>query len=115
MNTKSNNEIFWIADEVPYTMNEIIDTIEYILEKDFQFKCKKKRVNLPSFVSEIAYFVDKMIQRIGFYHQKIHVLSEMNKNIACDITKAKEILGYSPKFNLYSGMKNSIEELKEGI
>lgn len=109
-NKAANNEIFWIADERAYTMNEIVDTIEQLLEDKFNVPCKQKRLQLPSIVSEIAFVLDFLIQKIGFYHQKIHVLSEMNKNIACDISKAKKLLGYKPKHNLREGIVKSIEE-----
>jgi len=42
------------------------------------------------------------------YHQKIHVLSEMNKTIACSIEKAKKELGYIPMVGLEEGMRRSI-------
>ena len=40
---------------------------------------------------------------MGLYHQKIHVLSEMNKTIACTIAKAERELGYDPKVELERG------------
>jgi nucleoside-diphosphate-sugar epimerase len=40
--------------------------------------------------------------------QKIHVLSEMNKTIACSVAKAERELGYDPKVSLREGMKRSI-------
>ena len=35
-----------------------------------------------------AEMVDSVIQATGFYEQRIHVLGEMNKTIACRIDKA---------------------------
>ncbi len=49
-----------------------------------------------------------MVQRTGRYHQQIHVLGEMNKNIACDIDVARVELGYDPPVALYDGMRRSI-------
>ncbi|MGI9290030.1 MAG: NAD-dependent epimerase/dehydratase family protein [Gammaproteobacteria bacterium] len=99
---------YWIADAEPYEMRTIIDTIESVLEEDFAMEVAHKRMNLPYFVSEIAGVVDAAIQATGLYHQKIHVLSEMNKNIACSIDKARRELGYEPKVALREGMKRSI-------
>jgi nucleoside-diphosphate-sugar epimerase len=45
---------------------------------------------------------------MGIYHQKIHVLSEMNKTIACTIAKAERELGYRPEVELEEGMRRSI-------
>jgi nucleoside-diphosphate-sugar epimerase len=100
--------IYWIADRTPYAMNEIVDTIEQVLEEDFQIKCAHKRRKLPGFASSVAFGIDKMSQGLGIYAQKIHVLSEMNKTIACTISKAERELGYDPKISLREGMKRSL-------
>ena len=43
--------------------------------------------------------------------QKIHVLSEMNKTIACSIEKAGRELGYDPQIELEEGMRRSLAEM----
>ena len=106
---KAAGQIYWIADALPYTMLEIIETLEDVLENRFQIPCKKRRLHLPHFVSSTAYGVDRCLQSIGLYHQKIHVLSEMDKTIACSIQKAKKELGYDPSISLKEGMFRSIE------
>ncbi|WP_439406476.1 NAD-dependent epimerase/dehydratase family protein [Bradyrhizobium sp. DASA03076] len=83
-------EIFWLADETPYTMNEIVETISKVLHEDFGIRFKANMVRLPSFVADVATMLDAALQMAGIYHQKIHIMSEMNKTIACDITKAKK-------------------------
>ena len=67
-----------------------------------------KRMRLPGFASEAAWVVDKTLQGLGLYHQKIHVLSEMNKTIACSVEKAKAELGYRPVVGLEEGMRRSL-------
>jgi nucleoside-diphosphate-sugar epimerase len=104
----ANGKVYWIADEKPYSMNEIIDTVEQVLEQDFSITCIHKRLRLPSIASEVAFVFDKAIQGMGMYHQKIHVLSEMNKSIACSVELAKRELGYKPTVALREGMRRSI-------
>lgn len=106
---RAKGEIYWIADRDPYTMNEIIDTIEELLEKEFHMQVAHKRVRLPSLASEVAYGFDLLLQSAGLYHQKIHVLSEMNKTIACSTAKAERELDYDPKISLKEGMRRSIQ------
>lgn len=106
-----SGEVFWIADREPYTMNQIINTIERLLHEEFQQDCAFKRLRLPGLASEVALFCDKLIQSFGLYHQKVHVLSEMNKEIACSVEKAINELNYSPKISLEKGMRNSLAEL----
>ncbi|MDB1122424.1 NAD-dependent epimerase/dehydratase family protein [Vibrio algarum] len=107
----ANGKVYWIADKRPYTMNEVYQTIENVLESNFNIKCKRKRMKLPNIASDVAFWVDKYLQSLGFYHQKIHVLSEMNKTIACDISLAEVELNYNPTVSLEEGMKRSIKSL----
>lgn len=104
----ASGQTYWIADRRPYTMNEIVDTIEKLLETDFSMNVAHKRMRLPGIASEVALAIDHTIQSLGLYHQKMHVLSEMNKNIACKIDKAEKELGYDPKVSLEEGMRRSI-------
>jgi len=99
---------YWIADERPYSMNEIVDTVEDLIENEFGMEVAHDRMRLPSIASEVALAVDAAIQRIGFYEQRIHVLSEMNKTIACTVERARRELGYEPKVELREGMRRSI-------
>lgn len=99
---------YWIADRRPYTMNEIMDTVERVMEQDFGVTVAHKRMRLPGVMSQVAWLVDKILQGLGLYHQKIHVLSEMNKTIACSVQKAEAELGYAPKIELEEGMRRSI-------
>ena len=107
----AGGKAYWIADERSYSMNEIVDTIERLLENEFGQKCTHKRMRLPGFASEVAWMLDASIQKLGMYHQKIHVLSEMNKTIACSVEKAKAELGYKPQVALEEGMRRSLREI----
>jgi nucleoside-diphosphate-sugar epimerase len=102
---------YWIADRRAYTMNEIVSTVADVLEQDFGMKVSRRTVKLPGIVSECALLADRLLQGVGLYHQKIHVLSEMNKNIACSIDRARGELGYDPKIELREGMVRSVKAL----
>jgi nucleoside-diphosphate-sugar epimerase len=106
---RAAGQVYWIADERPYAMNEIVDTIERLLETEFGHKCAHNRMKLPGIASELAWLVDKTLQSLGLYHQKIHVLSEMNKTIACSVAGAKAELGYRPTVALEEGMRRSLK------
>lgn len=108
---KADGQTYWIADERPYTMNEIIDSVERLLEDEFGIRCAHKRMRIPALACGVALLVDRGIQALGLYQQKIHVLSEMDKTIACSIDKAKAELGYAPRFALQEGMRASISWL----
>jgi nucleoside-diphosphate-sugar epimerase len=40
--------------------------------------------------------------------QAVHVLGEMDKNIACDVSVARAELGYDPEMELEEGMRRSV-------
>jgi nucleoside-diphosphate-sugar epimerase len=105
---QARGRTYWIADLRPYSMNEVIDTVERLLADEFKMSVKYKRLRLPGFASEVALLADKTIQGLGLYQAKIHVLSEMNKTIACSVEKAQRELGYRPKIALEEGMRRSI-------
>jgi nucleoside-diphosphate-sugar epimerase len=110
---RAAGQAYWIADRRPYTMNEIILAVENVLERDFKVKCAHRRVSIPGLVGGAATAVDAALQAFGLYHQKIHVLGEMNKTIACSIAKAERELGYNPSVDLEEGMRRSIQWLLE--
>jgi len=108
---RSKGQIYWIADEKPYTMNEIIFTISDVLENEFKINCKENKIRLPYIIGQWFQLADYFFQKLGIYNQKIHVASELNKNIACSIEKAQKELGYKPKVALYQGITDSLKEI----
>ena len=107
-NPGANGQTYWVSDRRPYTMNEIVDTVERLMESEFGLEVAHKRLRLPAVTGEIAGVADGLIQRFGLYQQKVHVLSEMNKNIACSVEKAQQELGYAPTVELEEGMRRSL-------
>jgi nucleoside-diphosphate-sugar epimerase len=113
---RATGEIYWIADRRPYSMNEVMDTVEQLLETEFGQKCAHRRLRLPGVASDVARVADATLQALGLYHQKIHVLSEMNQTIACTVEKAERELGYRPAVELEEGMRRSLQWcVKQGI
>jgi nucleoside-diphosphate-sugar epimerase len=104
----AQGQTYWVADRRPYSMNEIIDTVERLMEDEFGLPVAHGRLRLPSLAGKLAWLADALLQRAGLYHQKIHVLSEMDKTIACAIDKAERELGYSPVIELEEGMRRSL-------
>jgi len=113
MTASAAGNIYWIADERAYTMNEIVDTIERLLRDEFGEKVRGGRLRLPGLASEVAGVIDASLQAVGLYHQKFHVLSEMNKTIACKVERAKLELGYQPVVSLEEGMRRSLKWVYE--
>jgi nucleoside-diphosphate-sugar epimerase len=98
---------WWIADARPYTVNEIVDTVGRALGAE-GFAVRRNRVRMPAIAGRLAERADALLQRSGRYVQAIHVLGEMDKTIACDISTATTELGYRPEIELEEGMRRSI-------
>jgi nucleoside-diphosphate-sugar epimerase len=106
---------WWIADAEPYTVREIVETVGDALRAE-GFDVKPNNFKLPDFAGTVAEKIDTLAQKAGKYITQFHVLGEMNKNIAVDISAARAELGYDPQFALADGMRNSIRWcLDQGI
>jgi nucleoside-diphosphate-sugar epimerase len=106
---EANGQTYWIADERPYSINEIVDTVESVLAEDFKIACSRRRLRMPALAGDLAEYADALLQAAGIYNQKLHVLGEMNKTIACSIARAQAELGYAPTVSLREGMRLSVE------
>lgn len=105
---EANGKAYWIADEQPYTINEIVDTVRDVLT-EAGIPCKPQTLHLPAVTGRLAQWADRAIQATGRYNQAIHVLGEMGSTIACSIDKAKAELGYRPAVALREGMCRSVQ------
>src|SRR5262245_61264140 len=106
--SQAAGKIYWLADDRPNPMKEIVDTVRDVLRDDFGMSVKPKTAQLPGIISDVARLGDWMFQKAGLYNQEIHVLSEMNLTIACSIERAQRELGYQPLVNLREGMRRSV-------
>jgi len=104
----ARGRLYWVADRRPYTMNEIVDTVERLLEHEFGMTVAHRRLRLPALASQVAGVADALLQAMGRYQQEVHVLSEMSQTIACSIARAEHELGYDPRIELEEGMRRSI-------
>ena len=105
--------IYWLADERPYPMHEIISTVRAVLCDDFGMTVKPDTVHVPGIISDLARLADWGLQKAGLYNQQIHVLSEMNLTIACSINRAERELSYRPLTDLREGMRRSVASVLE--
>ncbi len=98
---------FWVADAEAYPMREVVRVVRQALV-DEGFKVSRHQVALPRVIGFAAERVDGALQRQGVYQREVHVLGEMDKTIACDISRTREVLGYQPQVGLLEGMRRSI-------
>jgi nucleoside-diphosphate-sugar epimerase len=93
---------YWIADRRPYSFIEIIQTVARVLGVQVRPRY------LPRVTSDVARFVDSLMQMTGVYNQEIHVAGELAATIAVSIDAAQRDLGYDPEIELEEGMRRSV-------
>lgn len=98
---------FWVADARPYPMSEIVSTVKQALAEE-GFTVSTRQTRLPAIAGRVAERIDRVLQGRGVYAQQFHVLGEMDKTIACDISHTTAVLGYEPTVELLEGMQRSI-------
>jgi nucleoside-diphosphate-sugar epimerase len=98
---------YWIADERPYTVTEIVATVRDALEHA-GLPCSNRTLRLPVAAGRVAERIDRLVQSTGRYQQQMHVLGEMAHTIAVDISAARDDLGYHPAVALPEGMRASV-------
>jgi nucleoside-diphosphate-sugar epimerase len=103
---------YWIADARPYEMAEVLETVREALRLE-GYETSPRQPRVPGVLADAARVIDGALQARGRYVQEIHVLSEMNATIACDVSLAERELGYIPPTSLLDGMRASIRWCRE--
>ncbi len=98
---------YWIADARPYEMREVLHEVRGALEAE-GLSTSPRRPRLPFSVGVVAEWLDRALQQRGRYVQPLHVLGELKDTIACDVSRAREELGYEPRTDLAEGMRASV-------
>jgi nucleoside-diphosphate-sugar epimerase len=107
LHPKAAGQAYWVADERPYPLREIVETVRTVMGEE-GYRVSRRQLRVPELVSTLGERADRFLQGTGRYHQELHVLGEMNKTIACDISRTVADLGYRPEVELAEGMRRSI-------
>jgi len=103
----ATGEAYWIADGEALTMVEILATVRDAFRAE-GLAVSGGSPRLPRLAGVVAERGDRALQRVGRYHQALHVLGELKESIVCDIGRARRELGYEPEVDLFEGMRQSI-------
>jgi len=86
----SGNDVFYIADDNPYTLNEIVQTVAE--KKGVSLSC----LHLSKFIADILWALYKFFTALGISFMSLYVPKSISLNFGCDISKIKEKLLYKP-------------------
>jgi nucleoside-diphosphate-sugar epimerase len=103
---------YWVADAEPYELRAVLQAVRdaFVAEG---FPVTDRAIPVPRAAAAVAATVDAAVQGLGRYVQALHVLGELKDTIACDVTRAREELGYEPATDLVPGMRASIRWSRE--
>lgn len=107
----ASGRAYWIADAQPYEMRTILATVRDALAAE-GLAVSGGQPRLPLAAGVVAERLDGFLQDRGRYVQALHVMGELKDTIACDITRAREELGYDPQTTLLEGMRASIRSCR---
>ncbi len=98
---------YWLADRTPYPMRDVLEAVRAALRAEGYAVADGAR-RLPAAAGRAAEWADRQLQARGRYVQEIHVLGELDKTIACDVSRAEAELGWTPRTELVSGMRAAV-------
>lgn len=110
LSMKSENSVgkaFFLSDGNVYSSRTFSDLIKKELGVKFLL-----RITAPLFVLRIVTIIGDFIGKktgkvTALNNDKYHILAQ--RNWRCDITMAKELLGYEPQYDLEKGVKETME------
>ena len=103
-------QTYFITEEKPHTYNEVYQMLSDILG------IKVKRYHVPGWLAKLAMAPVELACKVAgvenfMYH--VSTIQAMLENRAYSIEKAKRELGYRPKYNLRTGMEDTIRWYRE--
>lgn len=107
LSEKAAGRCYWLADAEPYTFLHVVETLKQALEME-GLTTSARIPRVPHVVPATARLLDKAMQRRGQYSQSIHVLGELDMNIACSPREAEIDFGFVPSTDLLYGLRRSI-------
>jgi nucleoside-diphosphate-sugar epimerase len=104
---KAPGNAYWIADAEPYALRDVFAKVREAFVAE-GFEVTERQPPMPRLAAVVAEKVDGKLQAMGKYAQAVHVLGELKDTIACDVSRARDEIGYDPQVALVEGMRTSI-------
>jgi len=103
-------EIYILSDSSPYTFNEIVATVASVIRHEIQI------TYLPNILVDISWKIHNLMSNLfKFYFVELYAIKTMGLNLGCNITKAKNKIGYNPTITLGAGIKDTIDWFKSSL
>jgi dihydroflavonol-4-reductase len=104
---EANGKIYILSDNLPYALDEIIRTTSGVIGQKIEV------VHLPNILGNISWQINKLMGKLfNLYFIELYAMKTMLLHWACDITKAKKEIRYTPNVTLEMGIKSTMDWIK---
>lgn len=106
----ASGEIFFIADGEKYSLDFFADVISSALN------VRSRKIHIPACVAWIYAMVAEgwgFMRGTAAPFNRSKYAEAVQRNWVCDITKAKKVLGFRPRFRLEAGVKVTLQWYKD--
>lgn len=98
------------SDNSAHTYNEVIEIASSIIQK------RLRVVRLPNFLGNVAINVNSLLGNVfGLCLEELYAIHKTQLHEAYDITKAKKEVGYNPKVALETGIRRTMDWMKNSF
>lgn len=104
---KAVGQTYYLTDKEIPTLLEILQAMADNLNVSLRVR------KYPKFLAKGAEIFDNVISSLGFYWMMPHIVGESCRNIACQITKAEQEIGYAPAVSYKEGYQRTIAWCRE--
>ena len=104
---EANGKIYILSDNLPYALDEIIRTTSGVIGQKIEV------VHLPNILGNISWQINKLMGKLfNLYFIELYAMKTMLLHWACDITKAKKEIRYTPNVTLEMGIKSTMDWIR---
>ncbi len=105
-----SRKTYILSDKSAHTYNEVIEIASTVIQKQLSV------VRLPIFLGDLAIKVNSLLGNLfGLCLEELYAIHKTQLHEAYDITKAKEEIGYNPKIALETGIKRTMDWMKDSF
>jgi nucleoside-diphosphate-sugar epimerase len=106
----TNWKTYILSDNLPYTFEDLVRTTSTAIEQEINV------AHLPSIMGNISWQIYRSMGKLfGLYFIELYAIKTMQLHWECDISKAKEEIGYSPRFTLEMGIKSTMDWIRNNF
>ncbi len=104
----TSGKIYILSDNSPYTLDEIVPAISLLTGQ------KVEIVHLPNVLGNVSWGINKVVGKLfNLYFIELYALKTMQLHWECDISKAKNEIGYNPNSTLEMGVSTTLNWIRK--